>query len=72
MPIFAEHVERYLEGLRPERSAVMAEMEDVAAQDGIPIVHWETGRFLATFARALNPAQVLEVGTAIGYGAPGH
>jgi predicted O-methyltransferase YrrM len=67
MPIFAEHVERYLERLRPARSAVMAEMEDVAAQDGVPIVHWETGRFLATLARALDPAQVLEVGTAIGY-----
>jgi predicted O-methyltransferase YrrM len=67
MPIFAEHVERYLERLRPERSAVMAEMEEVAARDGIPIVHWETGRFLAALARALDPAQVLEVGTAIGY-----
>jgi predicted O-methyltransferase YrrM len=67
MPIFAEHVERYLERLRPERSAVMTEMEEVAAQDGIPIVHWETGRFLAALAGALDPAQVLEVGTAIGY-----
>jgi predicted O-methyltransferase YrrM len=29
-------------------------------------VHWETGRFLATLCRALDP-NVLEVGTAIGY-----
>src|SRR5215218_2170808 len=67
MPIFAEHVERYLRELRPERSAVMREMEELAEREGIPIVHWETGRFLATLVRALAPQQVLEVGTAIGY-----
>jgi hypothetical protein len=44
----------------------MAEMEAVARRDSVPIVHWETGRFLATLCRALDP-NVLEVGTAIGY-----
>jgi caffeoyl-CoA O-methyltransferase len=55
-----------LDGLRPERSEVMAQMEAVAARDGVPIVAWETGRFLAALCAALDPA-VLEVGTAIGY-----
>ena len=67
MPILADHVARYLRELRPERSPVMREMEELAEREGIPIVHWETGRFLATLVRALDPAQVLEVGTAIGY-----
>src|SRR2546428_13571306 len=67
MPILGEHVQHYLHGLRPERSPVMREMEELAERDGIPIVHWETGRFLATLMRALDPALVLEVGTAIGY-----
>jgi predicted O-methyltransferase YrrM len=66
MRILDERVERYLHDLRPERSEVMAEMEAVAARDSVPIVHWETGRMLATLCRALDPA-VLEVGTAIGY-----
>jgi predicted O-methyltransferase YrrM len=44
----------------------MSEMEAVAERDGVPIVHWETGRLLATLCRALDPV-VLEVGTAIGY-----
>lgn len=66
MRILDERVERYLHGLRPDRSAVMAEMEAVAERDSVPIVHWETGRFLAALCRALDPA-VLEVGTAIGY-----
>jgi predicted O-methyltransferase YrrM len=44
----------------------MAEMQAVARRDSVPIVHWETGRFLATLCRALD-RNVLEVGTAIGY-----
>jgi predicted O-methyltransferase YrrM len=66
MRILDERVERYLHGLRPERSAVMTEMEAVAERDSVPIVQWETGRTLAALCRALDPV-VLEVGTAIGY-----
>jgi predicted O-methyltransferase YrrM len=64
--ILSEHVETYLRDLRPERSAVMAEMEAVAERDGVPIVDWATGRLLAVMCRVLDPV-VLEVGTAIGY-----
>ncbi|HEX2414242.1 MAG TPA: O-methyltransferase [Thermoleophilaceae bacterium] len=66
MRILDERVDAYLRDLRPGRSEVMAEMEAVAERDSVPIVHWETGRFLATLCRALDPV-VLEVGTAIGY-----
>ena len=66
MTILDDDVKRYLEGIRPRRSEVMAEMEAVAERDGVPIVAWEAGRLLATLARALDP-RVLEVGTAIGY-----
>jgi caffeoyl-CoA O-methyltransferase len=64
--ILADHVAAYLEAVRPERSAVMREMEELAGREQVPIVHWETGRMLATLCRALDPV-VLEVGTAIGY-----
>jgi predicted O-methyltransferase YrrM len=67
VPILAEHVESYLKRLRPERSPLMREMEGLAERERIPIVHWETGRFLATLVGATDPALVLEVGTAIGY-----
>jgi predicted O-methyltransferase YrrM len=66
MPILDERVDGYLRDLRPERSEVMAEMEAVAERDSVPIVQWETGRFLAALCRTLDPV-VLEVGTAIGY-----
>ena len=45
----------------------MREMEKSRGRDGIPIVHWETGRFLATLVRALDPGARARVGTAIGY-----
>ncbi|HEX8855210.1 MAG TPA: O-methyltransferase [Thermoleophilaceae bacterium] len=67
MAIRDPKVERYLHGLRPERSEVMREMEALAERDGVPIVEWETGRFLATLVRATGARRVLEVGTAIGY-----
>ena len=66
MSILEEAVGRYLHDLRPERSPVMREMEELAERDGVPIVHWETGRLLAVLCRVLDPI-VLEVGTAIGY-----
>ena len=44
----------------------MADMEDLAEREQVPIVHWETGRTLAALARSLD-GRVLEVGTAIGY-----
>ena len=66
MRILEEVVERYLRDLRPERAPVMAEMEEHAERESIPIVHWETGRLLAVLCGVLDPV-VLEVGTAIGY-----
>ena len=66
MTIFSDHVAAYLASVRPERGTVMAEMEAIAERDGVPIVHWETGRMLAALCRTLDPV-VLEVGTAIGY-----
>ena len=65
--ILSDHVDRYLRELRPGRPALVREMEDLAERDGVPIVFWETARFLATIVRGLQPARVLEVGTAIGY-----
>jgi predicted O-methyltransferase YrrM len=67
MPIVTDKVQAYMESLRPERSPVMREQEEFASSEGVPIVHWETGRFLAVLVRSLDPALVLEVGTAIGY-----
>jgi predicted O-methyltransferase YrrM len=67
MRILSDQVESYLHGLQPEKPPIVREMEQLASRDGIPIVEWETARFLATLTRALQPQLVLEVGTAIGF-----
>lgn len=73
--------ERYLERLQPPRDPLLAEMEAYAAEHDVPISDPEVGRLLELLAAAAAgpgagppspggaPPRILEVGTAIGYGA---
>lgn len=73
--------ERYLERLQPPRDSLLAEMEGFAAEHGVPISDPEVGRILELLAAAVArrlpganspgapPPRILELGTAIGYGA---
>ncbi|HEX6200723.1 MAG TPA: O-methyltransferase [Thermoanaerobaculia bacterium] len=73
--------ERYLERLQPPRDPLLAEMEAYAAEHDVPVSDPEVGRLLEVLAAALArggpgspapgaaPPRILEVGTAIGYGA---
>lgn len=61
--------ERYLERLLPPRDPLLREMEERAAKDDIPISDPEIGRLLGLLARAVNARVIVEIGTAIGYGA---
>ena len=60
---------RWLDALLPPRDPLLAEMEAWAAEHGSPISDPEVGRLLAILARARGARRMLEVGTAIGYGA---
>src|SRR5580658_3141830 len=59
----------YLEGLEPPRDPLLARMEKVASERGLPISDPEVASFLAVTARARAPRLVVELGTNIGYGA---
>jgi predicted O-methyltransferase YrrM len=59
----------YLEGLEPPRDALLAKMEKLAAERGLPISDPEVASFLAVTARARAPRLIVELGTNIGYGA---
>ena len=59
----------YLERIRPPQGPLLAEMEAFAREEGIPISDPEVGRLLEILARRPGVKQVLEIGTAIGYGA---
>lgn len=60
-------VEDYLYGLIPGRDPVMTEMEQVAAEQKIPIVGPVVGRFLYQLALSISAKTVFEMGSAIGY-----
>lgn len=57
----------YLERLAPDNTGLVAEMEEFAAAQGVPIADREVARFLEITARATASRRVLEIGMAIGY-----
>ena len=68
-PILHPGQESYLDRLLPPRDELLREMEEMAARDDVPISDPEVGRLLAILARATGARLIVEVGTAIGYGA---
>lgn len=63
------HVLHFLDELLPPRDPLLAEMEQQARGERIPICGPQVGGFLALLVRLARPTRVLEVGTAIGYSA---
>jgi predicted O-methyltransferase YrrM len=61
--------EAYLDRLLPPGDPLLREMEARAAAEDIPISDAATGRLLAILARSIGARRILELGTAIGYGA---
>lgn len=60
-------VEKYMEGLLPERDPVLREMERQAKLRDIPIVGPAVARVLYQHARMIGAKKVFELGSAIGY-----
>lgn len=59
----------YLDRLLPPRDPLLTEMERAAAEGGVPIADPEVGRLLTLLARSTRARRIVEIGTAIGYGA---
>ena len=57
----------YLDRLLPASQGIVAEMEEDAAQNRVPIADREVALFLEITARAMKARRVLEIGMAIGY-----
>jgi predicted O-methyltransferase YrrM len=57
----------YLDELHPASGGLLAEMEEYAAANRVPIADREVARFLEVTARATGARKVLEIGMAIGY-----
>jgi predicted O-methyltransferase YrrM len=60
---------RYLERLAPAGDALLRELEERCAKDGIPLVDPDTARLLSVLVSGMLAGSILELGTAYGYSA---
>jgi caffeoyl-CoA O-methyltransferase len=62
-----DDVEEYLYELLPSRDAVIAEMEDYAAKNGVPIIGPAVARLMMLLVQVSGAKRIFEMGSAIGY-----
>jgi len=62
-----DDVDDYLYGLLPERDAVVAEIEEYAAQNNVPIIGPAVARLLTLLVQVSGAKRIFEMGSAIGY-----
>ncbi len=64
-PYITEYIRREI----PPRKGILAELEEYAKENSIPIVQPETAQLLSVLVWIKRPVRILEVGCAIGYSA---
>lgn len=64
-----EYIVRYIQRTIKKNDGLLAEMEQFAKENDVPIAQPETIRFIETLIKSANAKNVLEVGAAIGYSA---
>ncbi|ERI90328.1 O-methyltransferase [Clostridiales bacterium oral taxon 876 str. F0540] len=64
-----DYMEQYIKGLIPQNEGILKELESYAAKNSVPIIQKEVGKFLDLMINIKKPANILELGTAIGYSA---
>ncbi|MFQ5907729.1 MAG: O-methyltransferase [Thermoplasmata archaeon] len=69
MAVEVEAISGYLDGLLPERDAVLTRLEAEAHEEDIPIVGPRVGGLLQILVSLVGARRVLELGTAVGYSA---
>ena len=65
--ILPAKLEAYMDGLLPERDAVLAEMERYAKKHDVPIIGPACGRLLYLLTQISGAKRIFEMGSAIGY-----
>jgi predicted O-methyltransferase YrrM len=64
-----DYMEQYIRSLIPENDGILKELEVYAAENSVPIIQKEVGKFLELMINIKKPLKILELGTAIGYSA---
>ncbi len=65
--IVKEYVTDYIRASLKGREGILAQLEEYAKENAIPIVQPETSKFIETFIMSNKPKKILEIGCAIGY-----
>lgn len=68
-PIINEDILHYLRTEQKPLTGALGELEDLAHQNGVPVIPHETVVFLSFLLKQKQPKNVLEIGTAIGFSA---
>lgn len=69
IPITDPRIEHYLQDLRPAPHPIQAEMEQLAAEQGFPIIGPEVATLLAILVATSDARTVFELGSGFGYSA---
>ncbi len=64
-----DRIRDYILSLEPDPDPLLSRIEEQARAQQIPIIRKETGALLKTLVAAVQPAQILEIGCAVGYSA---
>ncbi len=67
--MISDHVEQYLESLRPKREGLTKEIEEYAEENHVPIMEQTSLDVMLQLLSFLKPKRILEIGAAIGYSA---
>ena len=67
--IVNDRIRDYLHSLESSQGVLLDTIEKEALEAYVPIIKRETASLLRTMVAALKPAQILEIGTAVGYSA---
>ena len=68
-PIINEDILHYLRTEQKQLTGSLGELEELAHENGVPVIPHETVVFLQFLLKQKHPKNVLEIGTAIGFSA---
>ena len=68
-PIVKEEIVNYLRTQQKPNTGYLADLEDFAHKENIPIIQPEVSAYFRFLLQTLKPKKILEIGTAIGYSA---
>lgn len=68
-PIINEDILHYLRTEQKQLTGALGELEELAHENGVPVIPHETVVFLQFLLKQKQPKNVLEIGTAIGFSA---